>query len=290
MAARKKTFDDLRGWLRTHEGIAHREHVLRAGFGIHLIRDFVRAGGARRIRRDWIALPSAAADLATAAAGGGRVTCTSLARRRKWFVPESVGTELHLHLVPGSGAARLGAGWPGILHWNSPVAPAGDRTLVAPIEDALAHIAVCQPFDVALVLWESAANREGIAGEVLRGIPFRSPVARRLAESVTGLSDSGLETMVVTPLRRWGVPVRQQVLLAGRPVDVLIGDRLVVQIDGYEFHSSSAQRSRDIAHDAELRLRGYTVLRVSYAQVVHGWPALEATIRRAMAAGLHLAT
>jgi len=92
----------------------------------------------------------------------------------------------------------------------------------------------------------------------------------------------------VVRLRPHGLPVRQQVVIAGRPVDILIGKRLVIQTDGWEFHSSSAQRSADIAHDAELRLRGYTVLRFSYAQVVHGWPEVERTILRAVAAGLHL--
>ena len=82
--------------------------------------------------------------------------------------------------------------------------------------------------------------------------------------------------------------MRQQVKLAGRFVDIVVGDRLVLQIDGYEFHTS-AQRSSDIAHDAELRLRGYTVLRLSYAQIVHDWDAVAAVIRRAIAAGLHLA-
>ncbi|MET0735166.1 MAG: DUF559 domain-containing protein, partial [Microbacterium sp.] len=72
-------------------------------------------------------------------------------------------------------------------------------------------------------------------------------------------------------------------------VDALIGDRLVIQVHGYEHHATSAQRSKDIAHDAELRLRGYTVLRFSYAQVVHESRLVEATIRRAVAAGLHLA-
>jgi very-short-patch-repair endonuclease len=83
--------------------------------------------------------------------------------------------------------------------------------------------------------------------------------------------------------------VRQQVKLAGRFVDILIGERLVLQIDGYEFHSTTAQRSSDISHDAELRLRGYTVLRFSYAQIVHDWDGVAAVIRRALAAGLHLA-
>ena len=287
MARKQKTLDDLLEWLRAHDHIAHRDDLLRAGFGIPLLREIVREGLARRFRRAWIALPEVSGDLAAAAAGGGRITCTSLARRRGWWMPDSIGHELHLHLVPGS--ASPGPEWPGVLHWTKPVDTVRQKSLVASIEDALAHIAVCQPFDTALVLWESATRREGLSADVLRSIPFVSRAARELAAEVTGLADSGLESLVVIPLRRSGLPVRQQVQLAGHRVDALIGDLLVLQIDGYKFHSDSAQRTSDIAHDAELRLRGYTVIRLSYAQIVHDWPEVERVIRRAVAVGLHRA-
>jgi very-short-patch-repair endonuclease len=70
---------------------------------------------------------------------------------------------------------------------------------------------------------------------------------------------------------------------------VLVGERLVIQLDGFAHHLSAAQRGRDIAHDAELRLRGSTVLRFGYAQVIYDWPTVERTVARAVAAGLHLA-
>lgn len=106
---------------------------------------------------------------------------------------------------------------------------------------------------------------------------------------MTGLSDSGLETFFVYRLSGWGVPIRQQAVVAGRAVDVLVGERLVIQIDGHAYHSRSADRTRDVAHDAELRLRGYTVLRFTYAQMLHDWPAVARTVSRAIAAGAHLA-
>lgn len=275
-------------WLSVRDGIARRDEVLRAGFPVGFLRAFVRDGYARMIRRAWVALDGARADLVTAAEAGGRVSCVSLARSRGWWMPDGIDANLHLHLIPGSGSARMPEDWPGVLHWTKPIVP-GARELTASVEDALAQIAICLPFDKALVLWESAARKESLAAEALRGVRWTSRAARELAEAVTGLADSGLETLVVMPLRRWGLQVRQQVVLAGRPVDVLVGDRLVLQIDGYEHHSSSAQRAKDIAHDAELRLRGYTVLRLSYGQIVHDWPAVERRIRRALAAGLHLA-
>lgn len=261
----------------------HREQLRREGYTDRQLR--AAHGDVEVYRRMWFCVDPPPA-LREAARHGGRVTCTTLARDRGWWMPHGVADELHLHLVPGSTGPRLGAEWPGVTHWTRPLVPAG-RTLVASTEDALAHIAQWLPHDTALVLWETAARVEKLSPEALRRVRWRGAAARALAQEVTGLADSGLEVLVALPLRRWGLHVRQQVWLAGKPVDVLVGERLVIQIDGWAYHSSSAQRAKDIAHDAELRLRGYTVLRFSYAQVVHEWPQLERIIRRALAAGLH---
>lgn len=201
-------------------------------------------------------------------------------------MPPATPPQTHLHRVPGSAATELPASV-GRVHWTTPIAPVGRDALVESVEDSLAHIARCLGREDALVVWESAVRTERIDPAALRRIVWRGPAARELAESVGGLSDSGLETYFVTRIRAMGLRVRQQIVLAGRPVDHLIGARLVAQTDGWEFHSSSAQRSADIAHDAELRLRGFTVLRFSYAQIVHDWPSVERTVARAVAAGLH---
>ncbi|MFT4051705.1 MAG: DUF559 domain-containing protein [Microbacterium sp.] len=139
------------------------------------------------------------------------------------------------------------------------------------------------------MLWESAAKVEKIAPETFRGIAWNSSAAHAFAASVVGLSESGLETLLVLRLRRWGLRVRQQVVRAARPVDLLVGDRLVIQVDGYEFQSSAKRRASDIAHDAELRLWGYTVVRLSDHQAVRQWPATERMLRTTIARGLHLA-
>ena len=83
--------------------------------------------------------------------------------------------------------------------------------------------------------------------------------------------------------------MRQQVVLDGHRVDGLIGERLVLQIDGFNYHSTPEQRRKDIAGDRRLALRGYTVLRYDYTQILFTWPVVEAEILAAMARGLHLA-
>ncbi len=259
-----------------------------AGFTVRAIRTAAREGGVEIVRRRWLATIDAPPRLLTAARAGGRIACVSAARERGWWMPPGVDDRLHLSFAPGSASSGLAPDFAGRAHWTKPIAPVPRRSLLESVEDTLAHIATCLGREHAHVLWESATRLEKIDPAALRRVRWRSIAAREVAESIGGLSDSGLETIVVIRLRSHGLPVRQQIVLAGRPVDILIGRRLVVQSDGWEFHSSSSQRSADIAHDAELRLRGYTVLRFSYAQIVHGWDTVERTILRAVAAGLHL--
>lgn len=284
----RRSAEDFIVWADAHGGLVHRRAALDAGFSSTVLRRSAATGLARVVRRSWIARPGADPDLVAAASAGARLTCISLARRLGWWVPAGADAGLHLHLRPG--AASPGPGDPErVMHWTRPLMPEPPGILLASAEDALAHIAVCIPHDDALAVWESASRVNGLAPESLRRLPWTTRAAHGLAAEVTGLSDSGLETLVFAPLRRSGVSVVQQAHLAGRFVDGLIGDLLVVQTDGYAHHASSAQRSADIAHDAELRLRGYTVLRFSYRQVVHERGLVDRTIRRAIAQRLHLA-
>lgn len=277
---------DILEWLNRREGgISHREVARRAGFSSTAVRRAVQNGLVQVVRRVWLASPTAGPDLLAAASVGARLACVSAARRRKWWLPEGVDARLHLRFAPHARSAAFD----GVAHWTTSIAPAPVHGLVESPEDALAHLAGCLDPETARIVWESAIRIEGLSVDALREVRWRSRAAAECARTVNGLSDSGLETIVVVRLTPWGLPLRQQFVIAGRPVDLLIGDRLVVQIDGFAFHSTSAQRTKDVAHDAELRLRGYTVLRFTYAQVIHDWPAVERTIARAIAAGAHRA-
>ncbi|WP_438353740.1 endonuclease domain-containing protein [Microbacterium sp. CJ88] len=276
---------ELLAWIGARDGIAHRRDILDAGFPVAVLRAVLRDPQVEVLRRQWVVLESAPPVLRAAAGAGGRVACVTLARRRGWWMPEGVDSRTHLHVHPHAAAPAVGDDV--VRHWTIP--PTSPQELEESAEDALAHIAGCVPREDALVIWESAIRVEKLAVEALRAIPWSTRAAAECALAVVGLSDSGLETMVVLPLRRSGLRVRQQIMIAGRRVDLLIDERLVVQIDGFEFHSSAGQRSKDIAHDVELRLRGYTVLRFGYAQVVHDRAEVGRAIRRAVAAGLHRA-
>ena len=274
---------ELGSWLNQHGGIAHSQQALRAGFTRYAIRQNVAGGVCARIRRDWLTLPTAPMDLRAAAARGGRVACLSVARRLElWHLPDGMN---HVSMprnraVPASNTLRV--------HWSAGPVPVARFALVEPIENALVHIAECQPFENALVVWDSALNKSMVTQQSLARLPLRGTAARAVRDVASGLSDSGLETLPVARLALTGIRVGQQVMLEGHKVDGLIGERLVLQSDGFSFHSSAEQRRADIAHDRRLALLGYTVLRYDYRQILFDWPRIENEILGAMAQGLHL--
>jgi very-short-patch-repair endonuclease len=282
----KKPKQPLQKWLAESErsGIAHAHEALRAGYTRYELRAALRLGRVTRIRRDWLALPSAPADLRTAAQASGRIACLSLAKRLKlWTMDDDLE---HLSVSPHS-TYKASEGQR--LHWSRNIVPVGRYALVEPIENALVQIADCQPFENALVVWDSALNSRRVSEEQLARLPLRSEAARKVRATSTCFSDSGIETIPVSRLALVGITVRQQVVLCGHAVDGLIGDRLVLQIDGYAHHSSAAQRRSDIAHDRVLVFRGYTVLRYDYKEILFEWPRVEQEILQAIAQRLHRA-
>lgn len=118
-------------------------------------------------------------------------------------------------------------------------------------------------------------------------VRWGSARARAYATAAGHISDSGLETHFRELMASIGVAIRQQVWIDGHPVDALIGDSLVVQIDGFAYHRS-ADRRRDLRQDARLILRGYTVLRFDYVQVLFEPEYVIETVRTAMAQHRHL--
>ena len=273
----------LATWLDQTTGIRHVDEAANAGFTRYAIGAAVAAGEVVRIRR-WLATPGARPELRRAAAISGKVACVTAAGLHGLWTME----DARLHVAVAHGASRFDAG-DALVHWGAPLIIPNRFELVEPIADALVRIADCQPLDHALATWESALRSRRIHPAYLAQLPLRSAAARHVRQGASQLSDSGLESIPVARLRRIGIRVRQQVVIDGHPVDILIGERLVLQVDGFGFHRSAAQRARDLAQDRRLVLMGYTVFRYGYADVLYRWPDVEAEVRHAMAAGLDVA-
>lgn len=275
--------DDVERWINEHGGLAHGIDVRQAGFSRRDIEHAQAADLVRRVRRSWLYTRTAHRGQVAAVRAGGRLTCVSAAERAGLWVPQT--SSIHVAVTPGSSRfARSEL----IVHWSQGPAPTARRSPEEPLLNVLFHVASCLSRTDALGIWESAIHHAEVDAALLNRIQWRSGAARDLAQAASILSDSGLETHAIVRLSAFGVPLRQQVVIDGRPVDILIGERLIVQIDGAH-HLEQRQRRRDIRGDARLVLRGYTVLRFDYHQVLFDWAYVERTILAAIAQGLHLA-
>lgn len=269
-------------WIDARHGVAHTSQLLLAGHTHREMAAAVAAGVLTRVRRSWLVSATADPRRVAAASVGGRVTCLSAAALQGLWVPEHVDTHVAVQATASRNAAD------GIrLHWASGPAPVSRTMTEEPLINVLFHVSRCAPPADAIAVWESALRAKKTSAASLRRVAWRCTAAARLAQLAGDLSDSGMETRFTRGMREVGVVVRQQVRIDGHGVDGLIGEALVVQLDGFAFHSAAADRRRDIAADARLALRGYTVLRFDYFQIFFDWDAVVDTVRTAVAQGLH---
>lgn len=275
--------DALVEYVRRRGGAVHTRTARAAGFTPHTMITAVSEGRIERIRRSWLVHPACSHPRRAAAARGGRVTCLTAAAERGLWAPATA----HPHIWVPPTASRLDA--TGVrLHRGVGPVPLANTDPDEHIINVLFHVATCLPAADALAVWESALRRRAVDPDVLARVIWRSPRASEIAHVAGTLSDSGLESHFRSLMFAAGISVRQQVRIDGHAVDGLIGERLIVQLDGFAFHSSPTDRRRDLDQDARLALRGYTVLRFDYAQVMFEPETVVDRIRTAMAQGLHL--
>jgi very-short-patch-repair endonuclease len=277
-----RSVGDLVARVTAAGGVVRSSQLRRQGISEALIASAVSGGRLVRVRRRWVASPDADPYVVSAARAGVVLSCVTQARRLGlWVLAEDAP---HVAAHPHAGRIDLSA--PAIVHRALPLVARHPDQLVDPIENVLALVAACQPFESALAVWESALRHGHADARMLARLPLRG-AAREILKVASPFSDSGLESFVIPRLRWTRLPIVTQVLIAGHHVDFLIGERLVLQIDGG--HHVGMQREQDIRHDAQLMLMGFHVIRVGYAQVVDDWPSVQHDIMRAIAQGLHRA-
>ena len=101
------------------------------------------------------------------------------------------------------------------------------------------------------------------------------------------LTRSEAEDRLLALIRAAEFPAPEVNVRIGRhEVDFLWRDqRLVVEVDGFAFHSSRAAFERDRRRDAELGTLGFRVMRVTWRQIVDEPQALIARLATALAVG-----
>jgi len=131
--------------------------------------------------------------------------------------------------------------------------------------------------------------RMGELADVIERFP-RHPGAARLAAFIErpgrGLTRSDLEDAFVAFCERFGLPrPATNVMLAGYEVDALFApEKLIVELDSYEFHSDRTAFENDRNRDADTLLAGYQTIRVTWERLKEN-PRREAARLDAILAG-----
>jgi very-short-patch-repair endonuclease len=110
---------------------------------------------------------------------------------------------------------------------------------------------------------------------------------RNAIQTEPALTRSEAERRFLELVRAAGLPEPETNARVGRyEVDFLWRDqRLIVEVDGYAFHSSRSSFEQDRRRDAELTAGGFRVMRQTWRHVTRQREALVATLATALAAG-----
>jgi len=267
------TFVEAAAALRALGGIARTADLRQHGVTARELQRALHDTEVVRPRQGIYALPSVVQAVIHAASHGGVPGCTTAAALHGLWVLESLG----MHVWMGAHSRSRRHCTQCRLHWDD-----GDVQLgvLPPVRNVLLHIALCLGEESFFAALESALRQERLGRSDLVWLRKRPPGRLRwLIGFARSDADSGLESLVRLRLHHLGVDARTQVWVAGvGKVDLMIGARLIIELDGRANHAGTDKRHKDLRRDAEAAARGYVTLRFDYALVIHDWPLAERAI------------
>lgn len=278
-------------------GVASVAALNAEGWNARTVDKAVASGTLIRLRQGWVATPSAPIELVQSVRVGGVLSCVSVLHRYRVWCSDTSTTHIsvarkaqrlsspHDRSMPLGDPARFGL----TVHRTIPSSLPEHTRAYDSIALALLHAIKCQPRLDAVATIDSVLNRNLMAlhdvQDLFGFLPHR---CQQYLSQIDGSSQSGLETKARLSLRRFNIAFRPQHTIAGvGSVDLLIGDRLVLEVDGWEFHSKRVDFENDRRRDLELARQGYRVLRASFWQVMNDWDSVFAVIRELIARGEH---
>ncbi|MCM3697337.1 endonuclease domain-containing protein [Microbacterium oleivorans] len=240
--------------------------LLDGGWSLRRVQRALRTGELRRLRVGVFVPPAACAEAVAIAHHGGAMACVTAARHRGLWV---LGDEASPHVWMRPGGRSYDADCACTEHWDAP--GVGESRREPSLPRVLRQILLCRGVETFFVAFESARRQRMLDGDDMRWLAQNLNSAAREAMSLSrDDADSGLESLLRWRLRGLDLTVRTQVRIAGvGVVDALIGDRIIVEVDGRENHDSESLRHKDLVRDANAAMWGYTTLRFDYAMVLH---------------------
>ncbi|MCC9145650.1 MULTISPECIES: hypothetical protein [unclassified Arthrobacter] len=251
----------LEAFLLTRYGVASYGTLTANGFPRRTVDQAVRTGMVRRVARGTFALPQADARLVDAARNRASSTCVSAAHLLGWWV---LTPPVTAHVRCDAARSIPGA----VVHRGQRSA----HRLIAPPQQILRDAFRCLPRLDALVMAESAVITNAVGLQSLQKEFSRQqdwPV-RALLGTIRRTTASPLEVCARFHLLNAGLRVETEVLLPGiGRADLLVDGWLIVEIDGFAFHSSREHYRMDRRRWNASSAAGWITLRITAELVLH---------------------
>ena len=261
-------------------GVLSYQELRELGMSRTAIEHALARGVLMRVARGWYATTEAHPGVVSALKAGARVGCLTGCDLYGLWTPRH--GQVHA-VYPENRGVRPAKGL--VLH--SSTHERFPRGIVWPLWDCLDQVARRHDAESALIVLESAVNLGQVTDADARSLISALPLKAARAMSLFDVAESGSETRVRLFFQRRRVPVIPQAYIAGiGRVDLLVGDRLIIECDSREFHGPDRQvidRSRDLA---AMDL-GLERIRLSYPQIWHTWASTQVSLNRALQRRLH---
>jgi very-short-patch-repair endonuclease len=281
-------------------GVVSVEQLHAAGFDTAAIKRRARAGRLHRVHRGvylvgHAAAPERAAEVAALLACGVGSVVSHRSAARLWGLPTFRDWKTPVEItVPGRDPGRR----PGITTYRARELEPRDRRRVdglpatAPARTLLDLAAILPIAELEVVFLDAHARsllKDGdVADTLSRHQGRRGAKALRSLVAFAargGLTRSEAERRMLALVRAAALPdPRRNARVDRLEVDFLWPDqKVIVEVDGYAFHSGKRSFEGDRERDALLVARGYVVLRVTWRQLVARRDAVIARVAAALA-------
>ncbi|GAB2510708.1 endonuclease domain-containing protein [Paramicrobacterium agarici] len=289
--------------LRQHGEIARTSTLIQKGGTKRDIAATVAQGSVVRVMKGWVASRQADAEQLTAVRSGGRLGCISaLARWGVWAADDrsphiamsqhgrrlsdvrmAGSTEAVMHpRAPVDTGTRPRLDRPCCFHWSQPAGTENDLDWIVRPFDAVKQAVYCQNLEHAVACVDSALHHGVLTAEEWATIATALPTTfDECVSLIDGRADSGLESRIRVRLQKLGHRVDVQVPVPGfGKLDLLVDDRVGLELDGDRFHSTADQRRRDLAKGLISLRFGIPIIRAGYVHAIDDWDLVYEALRR----------
>jgi very-short-patch-repair endonuclease len=247
-------------YLKQLGGVARTGQLLAAGYSRTDIHRLAKAG-VRPVQRGVLALPQCRPEFAAALTHNARVTCASAAEPYGlWLRRPPAQHHLACNHGHGSGFIR-----------HRTIRFDGHPTLpLAAVEDVVLHALTCLAPPASAAIATSAIRLHGVPLELLKAqlTADRSGRVRQALHVLDLRAESIVEVDAQHLFRANGIDYDAQVYLRGiGRVDFLLEGFLIVEVDGFAFHSSRGDLRRDLERNNASAVLGFASLRYMPEQI-----------------------